>query len=182
MITADQARALLAYEPETGVLSWRVKMSRRVLAGDRAGWFAKRPNGSVYRQVEVPGQVLWEHRLIWLIVAGEWPSALVDHINRDGSDNRWINLRLASAQQSCFNTSNRSDNKSGFVGVHWHAGAKKWRSQITISGKCKHLGFFDTPEAAHEAYRSAARLSHGTFVRVEFGPEAKTLAATGAAA
>jgi hypothetical protein len=37
--------------------------------------------------------------------------------------------------------------------VYWVKNANKWRSQITINGKKKHLGYFTSEEEAHEAYQ-----------------------------
>src|SRR6056297_3524313 len=33
------------------------------------------------------------HRLIWVYMTGDWPNGVIDHINRDRTDNRWCNLR-----------------------------------------------------------------------------------------
>lgn len=44
----------------------------------------------------------------------------------------------------------RITNKSGFRGVCWNKKTKKWQAQF----KHKHLGYFDTPEEASNAYQS----------------------------
>lgn len=46
------------------------------------------------------------------------------------------------------------NNKSGFRGVSKYRTNDQWVSTIKIDGKPKHLGVFDTPELAYEAYRS----------------------------
>lgn len=46
----------------------------------------------------------------------------------------------------------KSNNKSGFVGVYFHKSAGRWAASITVSGKARHLGLFDTPEEASQAY------------------------------
>lgn len=45
-------------------------------------------------------------------------------------------------------------NMSGFTGVYRKR--KRWAAQIGIGPNTKYLGSFDTPEAAHDAYLSAA--------------------------
>ena len=56
-----------------------------------------------------------------------------------------------------FLTNVQKTNTSGFVGVSWHKRIKKWGA--TISGGTKgvqtHLGYFNTPEGASEAYKQA---------------------------
>lgn len=76
---------------------------------------------------------------------------VIDHINRDKLDNRRSNLRIATKAQ------NRSNStivlsKTGYKGVHWAKHASKWVAAITISGKSKYLGYWDSPEDAHRAY------------------------------
>ena len=89
----------------------------------------------------------------------------VDHVNSNGLDNRRSNLRLATASQNQHNQRRRCDNTSGFKGVYWHKERAKWRARIKLIGHHKHLGYFDTPEAAHAAYVEAANRFHGEFAR-----------------
>lgn len=56
-------------------------------------------------------------------------------------------------------------NKSGFKGVSFHARTNSWRADISLFGKQKSLGHFETPEAAHAAYRLAVEQHHGEFAR-----------------
>jgi len=41
----------------------------------------------------------------------------------------------------------------------------KWRAVVTADGIKTSLGYFETPEAAHDAYCEAARRLHGKFWR-----------------
>ncbi|GAH20073.1 unnamed protein product, partial [marine sediment metagenome] len=43
----------------------------------------------------------------------------IDHINRDGLDNRKCNLRPCTNSQNQKNSKLRKDNKSGLRGVRW---------------------------------------------------------------
>jgi hypothetical protein len=102
-------------------------------------------------------------------VTGEWPPERleVDHKDCDPSNNRWDNLRLATASQNQANKKVSRANTSGFKGVSWHKDDKRWRAQIRMGGKKVHLGSFDTPESAHRAYSEAAMKHYGEFARAK---------------
>ncbi len=56
----------------------------------------------------------------------------------------------------------RKANTSGYQGVSWHKGAKKWSAVIWAGGKHHYLGLFKSAEEAHLAYiRTAAQLREG---------------------
>lgn len=106
------------------------------------------------------------HRVVWLIMTGEWPQSLIDHRNLDGLDNRWCNLREATKSQNSQNTKIRRDNKSGYKGVFFVPQRGMWRADIRLPHVRKHLGFFDDPAEAHEAYAKAAAENYGEYGRV----------------
>lgn len=84
----------------------------------------------------------------------------VDHVDRNTLNNQRHNLRLCTHRQNGKNVSN-SKSSSGFRGVRKRN--KKWAAQIACDGTLKHLGTFDTAEAAAEAYDVAAQELHGEF-------------------
>lgn len=87
----------------------------------------------------------------------------VDHIDGNGVNNQRTNLRLCTHAQNLYNRGAPTSNKSGYKGVSWHSGAKRWRSTIMVNCKQTHLGFFKDPKDAHLAYCEAARKLHGEF-------------------
>jgi hypothetical protein len=96
-------------------------------------------------------------------MTGAWPLFEIDHRNGIGTDNRWKNLRDGTRS---FNIQNqrraRSDNKTGFLGVH-RSGKKERKgfvAKIQLDGKQRYLGVFSTAEAAHAAYLAAKRRIH----------------------
>lgn len=89
----------------------------------------------------------------------------VDHINLNRFDNRRANLRIASRGDNQHNKPRYQTNKSGYKGVSFDAKKKKWQAAITVKTQKVWLGYFDTPEEAHEAYRAAAKELHGDFSR-----------------
>ena len=48
--------------------------------------------------------------------------------------------------------------RSKFVGVSWNKAAKKWKAEIRIDGKSKHLGHFDDEKEAACKYDEQAAL------------------------
>lgn len=153
-LTYDAVSAILNYDPETGVLTWRGGPSRK--AGRVAGC-ARTTHG--YRLLNLNGRLTGAHRVAWLLYYGEWPDCPIDHINRDRLDNRICNLRKANLSQNTFNAGLRSNNKSGHPGVYWDKQLKHWRVQIRQDGRNVHIGLYkDRLEAI--AARIAAEQAH----------------------
>lgn len=91
----------------------------------------------------------------------------VDHISGEKLDNRKTNLRICTRAENLRNKGKNSTNKSGYKGVYWHRGMKKWHARIMCNFLLHDLGFFGKPELAHAAYCAAADRLHGEFSRHE---------------
>jgi hypothetical protein len=120
-----------------------------------------------YRYIRIDYNLYPEHRLAWLHMTGEWPTAGIDHINCDRLDNRWSNLREATKAKNAMNMHIRADNTSGYKGVSWSKIRRKWIAHITVDRKCRHLGSFDTPECAFIAYMKAAWDHFGDYAQID---------------
>jgi hypothetical protein len=159
ILNAEEVRALLDYDPETGVLRWKQHMTPRARMGKEAGVIQQ----GKYRRVGIYGRYYMAHRLAWLIVTGEWPTHEIDHINGQKADNRLCNLRPATPEQNKRNTRHR--NNTGLPGASYSSVNGKFRAQIRVNGRRKFLGWFDNAEDAHAAYVAAARRYHGEFAK-----------------
>ena len=104
------------------------------------------------------------HRVILNAQKGE----IVDHVNRNGLDNRRENLRIVNAQQSIANRGMYKTNKSGFTGVIPSATPNKWVAQIGYNREVLNLGTFTQKEDAARAYDAAAKMFFGEFARLNF--------------
>lgn len=113
MITQEELKRALAYDPESGEFTWLIAKNRSVKLGDRAGCVDKLRG---YRRLGFNGKLWLEHRLAFLYMTGSIPKE-IDHINMDSSDNRWSNLREAVGSGNQQNKANRIDNTSGVKGV-----------------------------------------------------------------
>jgi len=154
-LTSEMLREIVSYDPENGVFRWKIQVGSRK-PGDEAGYI--RPDG--YSRITVLGNPQLSHRLAWLYTHGCWPSDQLDHINGVRSDNRIANLREATHAQNHQNRIIRSDNKSGYLGVCWHKRDRKWVAQIRVNKKNIHLGVYDSPSDAAEAYLRAKQKLH----------------------
>lgn len=155
-IDSTLLKQLLKYDPETGVFTWINDMGRRVKAGKEAGCLHHKG----YVQIRINGKSYLAHRLAWLYVYGEWPEYGIDHINGFKTENHISNLRQADQSQNSQNLK-RSRGSSGFLGVSIDIDRKnRWKASIKLNGKTTHLGWFKSPEQAHEAYVAAKRAMH----------------------
>src|SRR5262249_23350106 len=98
-ITAARLRELLDYNDETGEFRWRKRMSRKVKPGDVAGNL----NTDGYRRIRIKGREYRAHHLAWLHMTGKSCPVFIDHRDGNPSNNRWDNLRRATASQNCAN-------------------------------------------------------------------------------
>lgn len=154
-MSAARVRELFYYDPETGVLTWRVAP---FCHAERLGKAAGSANSSGYVVVRVDGKTHQAHRLIWLHVTGRWPEGDIDHRDRCRINNSWENLRECSREENMQNCSIRSNNSSGCPGVGRKKG--RWYARLGLSGRRMHLGYFDTFEEAKAAYSLAKRRHH----------------------
>lgn len=153
-MTAELVRQLLAYDPDTGVLTWRVHRGRAT-AGSIAG--SKDEKG--YIRVDIDGVRYRAHRVIWLYMAGEWPPRGIDHRDTDPSNNKWDNLRLATKAQNAANYMR----KSGSRGVSFKRTTQKWVAYIKQAGKITHLGSFANKLDAMICYNYRAVYAFGQY-------------------
>lgn len=99
-------------------------------------------------------------------VLGARKGFLVDHINNDPLDARKANLRECTPSQNSKNQSKKKANKTGFKGVSWCNQKKRYRACIKTDYRQKHLGYFDCPRQAAQAYNDAAREHHKEFAHL----------------
>lgn len=122
MPSVEFLRQAMRVDCETGFLYWIERPRDHFLTdlqwtlfnvrkpGKRADVGRYASNG--YRRVRMNYRskriALTAHRVVFAIVHGHWPRHEVDHINRDRSDNRPINLRDVTHALNCGNISGRT--------------------------------------------------------------------------
>ena len=148
-LNADVARELFTYS--NGELIRNIGRRGKSPAGSVAG--SKARDG--YLRVTCDYRSYQVHRVIWLVVYGEWPNGFIDHIDHNRTNNLICNLRVTTMLGNGRNQSMHKDNSSGVNGVHWHIRDKTWNARIQVNGKGIHLGTFTTLDNASKARADA---------------------------
>lgn len=148
----------LRYEESTGVLYWKKRQGKKVSEGGVVGCKKK---DSGYVIFFLFGKAYRAHRAILAMHFGEDSDLDVDHINGDRADNRISNLRFVSNSVNMQNQRKATArSKTGILGVCPQKNMQRFSAQITVDGRTKHLGTFETTEEAQKAYIQAKRLMH----------------------
>jgi hypothetical protein len=165
-LNSDVAREIFRYIPETGNLFWMPRDSNWFASIRAEKAFSKNfegrealasPTAKGYKAGALWGKSYLAHRVIWLLMTGSWPEGDIDHINGIRSDNRWSNLRAVSRTENMRNKRKNKNNKSGHVGVHWHARDGRWVAKIGHEGRDRWLGQFGSLDDAVAARKAAER-------------------------
>lgn len=159
----------LAYDPQTGELTWKSGRS----AGGVAGYQRMQGGRPAYVAVNILGKKLSAHRVIWKLFTGQEPPALIDHINRDPFDNRWCNLRAATASQNSANRSPLANTSSRYVGVTKHRKTGLWQAQASHKGRNHYIGLFSDEKAAARARDAVSIRLYGPFAYLNFSEQSE---------
>ena len=117
-------------------------------------------NKNGYRQVILSkdGKIknYYIHQLVAMAFLGHKPNGyngVIDHIDRDRLNNNLKNLRITDCRE---NSNNRSIGyTSKYRGVSKKKNSDSWTSYISLKGKNKNLGTFETELRASIAYELA---------------------------
>lgn len=150
-ISAQELLELFEYSE--GRLFWKINSRFSSNKGSEAGY--RSPCG--YCFITINYVKYKRSRLVWALHHG-WPlcDSLVDHINRNKTDDRIENLRLVDISQNRWNSSN-------IKGYTYEKSRKKYKVTIMVRGKRLLIGRYDTEEEAKAAY-NAAKLKHHQIV------------------
>jgi hypothetical protein len=148
-ITHKELLERLSYDPDTGIFTWLKSNSNVAPSGSIAGCLNKVTG---YWQIRLNRETIRAHRLAWFYVYGMWPEKQLDHINRVKTDNRIKNLRIVTQSEN-----NQNKKVKGYT---YSKADKKWKAYIGVEGVRTHLGYFDSPEEAQQAYLEAKKTIH----------------------
>lgn len=146
--TYEQVNELLAYDPVTGVLTWKVNRRGSAKAGTEAGSIeAKRKNRyTQYRRIHIFDVKYFAHHVAVLLMTGEWPD-MVDHDDRNGLNNAWANLIITD-----FTNNNRNrgfkNSPTGYTGIYPSKTKGKYCVYVGNDGVSKYRGTRNTLDEA----------------------------------
>lgn len=148
MLTYNDLKERLHYNPDTGVFRNRITRCHSAKEGEETGYLTN----TGYISINILGKNYPAHHLAWFYMKGEFPPE-IDHINHNRSDNSFANLRIVTRAENQKNRTINANNKMGVMGVS-QAG-KKWTAGIGVNGKFKHLGTYSSLFDAICARKSA---------------------------
>jgi len=166
-LTKEFVTSRVTYDPQTGIFLWNYRSDlnspracaswNAQYAGREAGSFSKK-----YGYIEL--LATFAHRVAFVLMTGNLPKNVVDHINGDKTDNRWCNLRDVSSRANAENRRSTAPHRALPLGVTAPSRLahqkNPYRAVIRISGRSAHIGYFPTPEEAHQAYLEVKRRHH----------------------
>lgn len=163
-LSVSTIRECLEYNPDTGEFTRAKRTAQCHQVGDRADLPAYGALAG-YLTIGLQGDKHLAHRVAWAHFYGEWPKQHIDHINRNKSDNRIVNLRDVA---NITNMQNKfqvlcTKASTNLVGAYQYGA--KWRARIQVGEKSIHLGMFDTDTDAHAAYVAAKKIYHEGFAQ-----------------
>lgn len=166
-LTHARLKEVLHYCPALGLFWWKARppggRTNNTFNAQRAGKIAGDRTAGGYGRITVDGEPWLVHRLAWFYMTGELPPPMVDHANLRPLDNAWLNLREATPSQNQANK--RGSSASGMKGAY-RLRSGRFKAQVKTPAGSEHIGTYDTPEEAHEAFMARAVELHGKFARV----------------
>ena len=144
---------IIHYDPKTGKWTWLIDGppgKSKMRKGTEAGRICKRTG---YRLIGLYSKNYRSGRLAWFYINGYWPENIIDHKDRNRSNDKWSNLRHTSHQCNNRNRCLMPSNKTGVVGVRKRG--CKWLSSIWVNKKQVNLGRYDDFKSAVKVRWSA---------------------------
>lgn len=155
-IPIEKLEEALYCDFKTGHLYWKVAAKGRPkdkLVGTL--------NSSNYIQLKLDGVQLLAHRVVFALYYKRWPTSILDHIDRNSTNNSIENLREATASSNAYNVKHKEDSASGYRGVTYRV--PNYQAALRINGVSKNLGYYKTAEEASIVVEQTAKETHGDF-------------------
>jgi len=169
ILTTDYVRQCLEYHPETGKFFWKKRPREHFrtqrgfgifntqFGNKETGTLSIRRGGKCkYIMIRLDNVLQYAHILanIWMgVVVPE--GFVVDHKDRDGTNNRWDNLHHVDHSDNNFNSPYRGK-KQGYPRGTQIKENGRYTATMLRHGTRHYLGIFDTLEECRQARRAKA--------------------------
>lgn len=168
LLDFSYVRSLFSYNERDGIVYWLPREGERNWnsknAGKEAGYFIT--SGYIQIALKIEGRRFFfkRSRFIVSLHNNGWldDSFVVDHINRNPIDDRFVNLRVCEQGNNSKNRRLNSNNSSGFKGVSLSK-AGTWVAQIQVNNVPTVIGYYSSKEEAALAYDKCALFNFGEF-------------------
>lgn len=173
MINQKYLNECFDYNSESGELIWKKRPLHHFKSKRAQSASNSKTAGGVVRSVHPNGRgkeylkvgistingkkQLLAHRVIWMMVHGEWPE-FIDHVNGNGMDNSLSNLRSVSMEENNRNIRKGRTNTSGIVGVYKNKKDGNWCAMIWNGNKQINIGTYETKVEAAAARKGAEKV------------------------
>lgn len=134
-LTKEYLQSLFYYKD--GFLFWKETVNSRAIKNTKAGY--TNPRG--YSYITINKQTFLAHRLIFIFFNDYTPN-IVDHIDRNPSNNKIENLRNVTSQINSYNQKLNIKNTSGVSGVSFCKKRKEWAVRFNVNKKPIYFGRF----------------------------------------
>lgn len=95
------------------------------------------------------------HTIVWILNKGCYPDNMLDHKDRNKSNNLIENLRLADAHLNNLNTPPHPNKSSQYKRVSFYKAKSKWHVKYRLNNIDHHIGYFVDELEAALAYNEA---------------------------
>lgn len=149
---------------DAGTLHWREPPKNHAEKLGRLAGYVSPTKGKNkrYWAVRAFGRTFKRSRLIFFVAHGRWPEPAVDHINGDSLDDGIANLRECSLSENAANSKPKTRSTELPAGVH-QTRQGRFLARLTVRGRSKSLGTYDTPTEAAAVYQCARKEAFGEF-------------------
>lgn len=117
------------YDPITGVI---IRLNRQ--GNYQAGTVCDSKLGK-YLKVTLDGVAYLQHRVAWYLHNNEQPPQVIDHIDKDGTNNCIANLRAATTSTNQMNIDVHTRSKTGIKGIMPIRNGTLFRAEVCVDGK-----------------------------------------------
>lgn len=117
-------------------------------------------------RINSKGYVVCQEKLLHRVIMNAKEGEVVDHINGNKLDNRRKNLRICTNSENVRFQKRHKNNTSGFKGVSWSKGMKKWEARIMVDRKSIVGGYFSNRLDAAKEYNRLATKFFGEYAMI----------------